>query len=45
MGIDSRDRGRGNYSELVFVESKGWNGRIAGYVTVSATRLSVKISR
>jgi len=41
----SRGPGCGNYSELVFIESKGWNGRIAGYATVSATRLSVKISR
>jgi len=41
----SRGHGCGNYSELVFIDSKGWNGRIAGYATVLATRLSVKISR
>jgi len=37
--------GCGNYSELIFIDSKGWNRRIAGYATVPATRLSVKISR
>jgi len=37
--------GCGNYSKFVFVGNKGWNGRIAGYATVSATRLSIKISR